>query len=389
VSDEKRAELRAGRCPLIEPGVEAEMIAGAHKGSLTVTASIDAANLPDVLFISVGTPSAADGSTNLAAINAVFAALVLVADTAPGSRTMDIGIRSTLPPGTLARLEADYGKVFERFAVVVFPEFLREGSAMSDFDTPPQTVVGVRPGRPGPARLLELLAGLALQAQIVDSLSAEALKMASNSFHALKICFANEIGRIVGTLGGDPNEVMELFVKDTVLNVSHRYLSPGAPYGGACLPKDVRSIANVAVQNGVQADILAHCEASNASHHRFMIAQIMKHGPKTVGLLGMAFKPKTDDLRESPSVGFARELLAAGVKVLAHDFVVVPGRLTGVNRTIGMQLSGCPGFELMPDAGAVVASVDVVVVMHRDARYRSLVSDRTGPVVINVASWSL
>jgi GDP-mannose 6-dehydrogenase len=341
VSDAKRAELLAGRCPLTEPGVEPMLVEGLASGRFGVSADISPDRFPDVVLVCVGTPSSEDGSTDLTAVR----------------------------------------------SVVFYPEFLREGTAMADFDSPPQTVVGVGSGGRRPERLLSLLTEMKLPYQIVAPMSAEALKMACNAYHAIKVCFANEIGRIVNTLGGNGTEVMKLFVQDTVLNVSHRYLMPGAPYGGSCLPKDVRSISSVATRSGVTAEILAQCETSNASHLQYVVGEVLRSRPKAVGLLGLAFKPNTDDLRESPSLSLASALLAAGIRVVAHDRAIEPSRLLGVNRTALEGLLKRPGMSLCTDLGDLDRQVDAFVQMHRDRVYDELREARGGRPWANVSGW--
>ncbi len=388
VSDVKRSELAAGRCPLSEPGVEAVLTEGLRNGRFKVAADISSEALPDIVLICVGTPSAEDGSTDLTSVRGVFARLTAVAAECDPAMAMDVAVRSTMPPGSLAQLEREFGPVFDRFSVVFFPEFLREGTAMADFDAPPQTVLGQPAGRRRPERLLRMLDELGLAVESVAPLSAEALKMACNAYHAVKVCFANEVGRVINTLGGDANEVMRLFVKDTILNVSHRYLMPGAPYGGSCLPKDVRSISSVASRSGVPAEILTECETSNASHLQYIVAEILRHRPKVVGLLGLAFKPKTDDLRESPSLSLASSLLAAGVKVVAHDFVIEPNRLIGVNLTALQGLLRRPGMALEGDLTQLQSVADAFVQMHRDTRYDVMKANRGSRPWADVSSWS-
>ncbi len=387
VSDAKRAELLAGRCPLTEPGVEPMLVEGLSSGRFGVSSDISADRLPDVVLVCVGTPSSEDGSTDLTAVRSVFRRLEQLAAMMPAGRDMDVAVRSTLPPGTMDRLGEEFAAVFGRLGVVFYPEFLREGTAMADFDSPPQTVVGVGSGGRRPERLLGLLTEMKLPYQIVAPMSAEALKMACNAYHAIKVCFANEIGRIVNTLGGNGTEVMKLFVQDTVLNVSHRYLMPGAPYGGSCLPKDVRSISSVASRSGVTAEILAQCEASNASHLQYVVGEVLRSRPKAVGLLGLAFKPNTDDLRESPSLSLASALLAAGIRVVAHDRAIEPSRLLGVNRTALEGLLKRPGMSLCTDLGDLDRQVDAFVQMHRDRVYDELREARGGRPWANVSGW--
>lgn len=386
LSEHKRAELAAGRCPLSEPSVDVALNEGLASGRFTVAGDIKPDDLPDVVFVCVGTPSAKDGSTDLTAVRGVFSRLAEIAAGGP-AKSVDVVLRSTVPPGTLARLEAQFPELFARFSVVFYPEFLREGTAMKDFAAPPQTVIGRTQGTTVPASLMQIFSAFGFVPQVVSASSAETLKMACNAFHALKVCFANEVGRVAATLGGDPNEVMRLFVQDTALNISPRYLFPGAPYGGSCLPKDVRSFCSLASRAGVSADVLNQCERSNANHLQFLVSQVLRFQPRRVALLGLAFKSNTDDLRESPSLPMAGALLSSGVEVRAHDFAVVPERVVGVNRDMLRDLLGRKGMTLHPALDVALEGAEVAVVMQRDTRYQTALSARANLTVIDVAGW--
>ncbi|MCC6416354.1 MAG: nucleotide sugar dehydrogenase [Opitutaceae bacterium] len=386
ISEHKRAELAAGRCPLSEPGVDMALNEGLASGRFTVAGDFRADDLPDVVFVCVGTPSAKDGSTDLTAVRSVFSRLAEIAAGSP-AKSVDVVLRSTVPPGTLVRLEAQFPELFARFSIVFYPEFLREGTAMKDFAAPPQTVIGRTKGTVVPPSLMQLFTAFDLVPQVVSASSAETLKMACNAFHALKVCFANEVGRVTATLGGDPNEVMRLFVQDTVLNISPRYLFPGGPYGGSCLPKDVRSFCSLASRAGVSADVLNQCELSNASHLQFLVGQILRFQPRRVALLGLAFKSNTDDLRESPSLPMAGALLSSGVEVRAHDFAIVPERVVGVNRDALRDLLRREGMTLQSSMEVALDGADVAVVMQRDSRYHTALKARTSLTVVDVAGW--
>jgi GDP-mannose 6-dehydrogenase len=389
ISAAKRAELESGRCPISEPGLESELGKALGEGRLSVAAEPTGDVMPEVVLVCVGTPSAEGGSTDLTIVRKVLGQLTHLVGLLPPETVFDLVIRSTLPPGTMLLLERDFPALFERCVVTFYPEFLREGSAMADFDNPPQTVLGCFSHRRQPARLVRLLNELGLKPQVVDPLTAESLKMACNAYHAVKVCFANEIGRIVNSLGGNATEVMQLFVKDTDLNVSPRYLMPGGPYGGSCLPKDVRSLSHVAGRTGVTAEILSHCERSNASHLQYIVGEVLKSQSKVVGLLGLAFKPRTDDLRESPSVSLASALAARGVTVVIHDFAVMSDRVTGVNRVALEKLVGQAGISFTNELKAVMEVAETLVIMHRDSRYEAAIAGVRAISTVDVASWRL
>jgi GDP-mannose 6-dehydrogenase len=389
ISAAKRAELESGRCPISEPGLESELGKALGEGRLSVAAEPTGDVMPEVVLVCVGTPSAEGGSTDLTTVRKVLGQMTQLVGLLPPETVFDLVIRSTLPPGTMLLLERDFPALFERCAVTFYPEFLREGSAMADFDNPPQTVLGCFSHRRQPAQLVRLLNELGLKPQVVDPLTAESLKMACNAYHAVKVCFANEIGRIVNSLGGNATEVMQLFVKDTDLNVSPRYLMPGGPYGGSCLPKDVRSLSHVAGRTGVTAEILSHCERSNASHLQYIVGEVLKLKVKVVGLLGLAFKPRTDDLRESPSVSLASALASRGITVLIHDFAVISDRVTGVNRVALEKLVGQAGISFTNELNAVTEVAETLVIMHRDSRYEAAIAGNQTISTVDVASWRL
>jgi GDP-mannose 6-dehydrogenase len=389
ISAAKRAELESGRCPISEPGLESELGKALGEGRLSVAAEPTGDVMPEVVLVCVGTPSAEGGSTDLTTVRKVLGQMTQLVGLLPPETVFDLVIRSTLPPGTMLLLEREFPALFERCAVTFYPEFLREGSAMADFDNPPQTVLGCFSHRLQPARLVRLLNELGLKPQVVDPLTAESLKMACNAYHAVKVCFANEIGRIVNSLGGNATEVMQLFVKDTDLNVSARYLMPGGPYGGSCLPKDVRSLSHVAGRTGVTAEILSHCERSNSSHLQYIVAEVLKLKVKVVGLLGLAFKPRTDDLRESPSVSLASALASRGITVLIHDFAVISDRVTGVNRVALEKLVGQAGISFTNELNAVTEVAETLVIMHRDSRYEAAIAGNQTISTVDVASWRL
>ncbi|MBK1877945.1 nucleotide sugar dehydrogenase [Pelagicoccus mobilis] len=386
ISDIKRKELASGRVPLCEPGVGPVVIAGISEGRFRVADHPSKDDLPDVFFISVGTPSDDRGGTNLKAVNSVFSTLAdMRSDLA--LKGSEIVLRSTVPPGTLEVFARKFEALFRVVPVAFYPEFLREGTAIKDFENPPQTVVGKLANSPNPTKLISIFEHLDFEYRVVDAVSAETLKFACNGFHALKICFANELGRIVSSFGGNPREVMELFVKDTQLNISPRYLLPGAPFGGSCLPKETRSLRNLSASRGLQTPTICSCEESNQSHFSYVIDCILALNPKRLAILGLAFKKDTDDIRESPTVEILYRLAAyGGIEFSVHDYLVRPETAFGVNQRLLDKLISLPKISFSNRVGEVLEGADTILIMHTDKRYELVTRNLECPI-IDVARW--
>ena len=386
-SEAKRSQLAASRVPLSEPGVESTVLAGIAEARFSVAPRVTADNVPDIFFISVGTPSDERGGTNLTAVDSVFSQLAHL-EAALLKQRSEIVLRSTVPPGTLRAFARKYPSLFASVPVVFYPEFLREGTAIRDFENPPQTVVGTLTGKPDPTKILSVFASFRFECRLVEAISAESLKFACNAFHALKVCFGNEMGRLVSSFGGNPHEVMELFVQDTQLNISPKYLRPGAPYGGSCLPKDTRSIRNLSASRGLELRTIASCEESNQSHFSYIVERIRAQCPKRLAILGLAFKCNTDDIRESPTVEILYRLATRGdIQLRVHDFLVCPETVIGVNQRLLEKLVALPTIVFSNNLAEVVNDADTVVVMHADKRYDDMTAN-IDSTVLNVARWT-
>lgn len=387
ISEAKRNELASGAVPLSEPGVEQAVLAGIADGRFSVAPEVAADNVPDIFFISVGTPSDERGGTSLKAVDSVFAHLAGMEQALKKQRS-EIVLRSTVPPGTLYAFSRKFPELFASVPVGFYPEFLREGTAIRDFENPPQTVIGTLEGKLSPTKIPSLFASFGFEYSIVDAVSAESLKFACNAFHALKVCFANEMGRLVSSFGGNAHEVMELFVRDTQLNISPKYLRPGAPYGGSCLPKDTRSIRNLSASRGLQLLTIASCEESNQAHFSHIIERIEGLSPKRLAILGLSFKRDTDDIRESPTVEILYRLAAlGGIELRVHDFLVRPETVVGVNQRLLEKLIALPDIHFSNDTAEVVETADAIVIMHSDERYDRIVAN-VGLPILNVARWT-
>lgn len=328
--------IRSGRSPIIEEGIQELMRDVMASGRVTVTNDpAEAVLQSDLSFCCVGTPSSPNGSQNLTAIMRFAEEIGAALRRKPDFHT--IVVRSTVPPGTVEEclepvLEARSGKKSGRdFGLCFQPEFLREGTSIRDYDKPPFTIVGSNSER-ATALLKELFAHLPCEFLATRIRNAEALKLVCNAFHALKITFANEIGRIGKALSIDAHEVMRLLCRDTQLNLSSAYLRPGFAFGGSCLPKDLRALVHLARSSEVDVPMLSNILPSNRAHVDFVIDRVLALGRRRVGMLGLSFKTGTDDMRESPLVTVAKRLIGEGYELRIFDPEVQLSRLLGANR---------------------------------------------------------
>jgi len=337
VNEEKVALIAAGTAPLVEERIvelTAEVVAS---GALRATTDVhEAVSGTEVSLVCVGTPSASNGSLSTAYLEKVAAEIGAALAQRQGERHTVV-LRSTMLPGTCEELlvpilQQASGLVAGRdFGVAVNPEFLREGSSVRDFHDPPKTVVGELDEASG-APVLALYEGLPGPVFRVPVRVAEMTKYADNSFHALKIGFANEVGAVCAALGLDSHQVMEIFLADRKLNVSPAYLRPGFAFGGSCLPKDLRGLVYAARRADVAVPILEHVLPSNEEHLRRAFQLVAATGSRKVGVFGLSFKPGTDDLRESPMVALCELLVGKGYALRIYDANVALSRLMGANR---------------------------------------------------------
>ena len=265
------------------------------------------------------------------------------------------------------------------------PEFLREGSAIYDYDNPPYTVVGTDDAE-AERQLREMYRGVTAPLIVVAQPVSELLKYVANSWHATKIVFANEVGRLAKEWGVDGREVMALMVQDHKLNVSAAYLRPGFAYGGSCLPKDVRALVHSASRADVPVPLLAALQISNQQQVDLALAAILQHRPRRVALLGLAFKSATDDLRESPSVTLAKRIIGEGCELRIYAPDVTTARLLGTN--LAYIRENLPHFEglLVDGIDDLISWGEVVVVAQADEEFaKSLRGASEGRVVIDLA----
>ena len=365
VNEEKVQLLREGRSPVVEEAIgdlTAETVAA---GSLSVTTDARAALLStDISLVCVGTPSDRGGGLSTRFLE--MATDEIGAALADKDGWHVVVYRSTMVPGTCEslltpRLEARSGKrAGVDFGVCVNPEYLREGTSVRDFHNPPKTVVGQTDTCSGDM-VMELYAGLPGPRFQVPIGIAEMTKYVDNSFHALKVGFANEIGAICSSLDLDSHAVMDIFLADTKLNISTAYLRPGFAFGGSCLPKDLRALTHTARRNDVDVPLLANLLTSNETHLRRAVDMVIASGRRKIGFFGLSFKPGTDDLRESPLVELAERLIGKGFDVKIYDATVVLSRLIGANRSYIRQQLPHLGDLLTDNVDDVLAHGEVLI----------------------------
>jgi len=298
-----------------------------------------------------------------------------------------VAIRSTIPPGTTREalipiLEASSGKTEGvEFGVVFHPEFLREGVAVADFRAPPKTVIGGDCAWAAET-VAALYAGVD-DAPILSSLeAAEMVKYVDNNWHAAKVCFANEIGKICRSVGVDSHEVMDVFVQDTKLNISSYYMRPGFAFGGSCLPKDVRGMTHLARDRSVDTPLLNALLPSNDAQLAHALDLVERTGAKRIGVLGVAFKAGTDDLRESPVLTLLGALLGRddlAIRAYDQNISVDAGlRHYAQHAAAGGALSAAEALPALmtTDLDDLLDWADALVVSHRTPVFRAVVQNR-------------
>lgn len=379
--------LNDGRSSIIEVGLDALLERHTRSGRLRATDAIaDAVLDADIAFIAVGTPGLPSGEPDLRPLHTVCRDLSAELGRRASSRPLAVVVRSTVPPGTMRgivipALAGDRYEHGKDFLVGSNPEFLREGSAVSDFMHASFTLLGS--DLPCCLEIMRTVyAALPAEVLETDLESAELVKYGSNAFHALKVCFANEIGTIANELGADGRKVMELFCRDRVLNISPRYLQPGFSYGGSCLPKDVRALNAIGRKLHVELPVLASIPRSNDAHTQRGLDLIERTGCKNVSLLGLAFKRGTADLRSSPMLYLHQHLVARQYELAVHDEDVTMALEKGLYEPQEAERFA----SHLVDLEEAIRHAEVIVIGKTSDRYSDL-SDRLSPgqVLIDLA----
>ncbi|MGC2528178.1 MAG: nucleotide sugar dehydrogenase, partial [Candidatus Acidiferrum sp.] len=368
--------INAGQSPIIEAEI-GEIIAETVKtGGLRATGNQDEAiNQTELSFVCVGTPSQANGNLDLSYIRRVCELIGKALKNKSARHT--VVIRSTILPGTMHQIviptleESSGKKAGDDFGVCNNPEFLREGSAVMDFNFPPKTVIGEFDRASG-----ELLASLyaKLDAPFIrtDLETAEMVKYVDNSWHALKIGFANEIGNLCKSFSIDAHEVMKIFCQDKKLNISPAYLTPGFAFGGSCLPKDLRALAYKAKMHDLQLPIMTAILPSNELQVARGLQLITEKKHKKIGVLGFSFKAGTDDLRESPMIEVIERLIGKGFDLRIFDKNVNMASLVGANRDFILNRIPHISRLMVNSIEAVLNHAQTVVIGNKDPDFAAV-----------------
>ena len=328
--EHKVSSVLRGAAPFYEPGLEAMVRENAASGRLTATTSTaDAIRDADVALICVGTPSERNGNLGLDQLRR--ATQDIAAASAGRTRPLVVAVRSTVFPGTCEQVVIPALAGLDALSVVANPEFLREGVAVKDFMEAALVVVG---GNDPAAvrRVASLYRSVPVEPCLVALRTAEMIKYSCNAFHAVKIGFANEIGSLAELLGVSPEEVLGTLCKDDKLNTSAAYLKPGFAFGGSCLPKDLRALRYRAARLDLKLPLLESVLPANEEHLRRAIQSALDLGPVKIGVVGLAFKENTDDLRESPVVTLLEHLLGKGRDLRVYDPHIQLDKIYGSNR---------------------------------------------------------
>ena len=368
-----------GRAPFYEPGLDELVRQNTAAGRLSASSSADGIADADIALLCVGTPSEKNGNLGLGQLRRAIEEIA--ARVSRRSKPLTIAIRSTVFPGTCEDVVLPAFAGLGAVAVVSNPEFLREGSAVKDFMEPSLVVVG---GSDSPAvrRVADLYASLGVKPCLVSLRTAEMIKYACNAFHALKISFANEVGALSENLGIDAHEVMKTLCEDVKLNISPAYLKPGFAFGGSCLPKDLRALTYRAGQLDLKLPLLQSALPSNEQHLQRAIEAVLDLPAKRIGVIGLAFKENTDDLRESPVVTLLEQLIGKGRDVKVFDPHIRLDEIYGANRNFILESIPHIGRLLVSNVDQILIWADqLVLAQKQDVAIMERISARGLPTV--------
>lgn len=367
--------INQGKATIIEKDID-ELIAESWKGErISATRSFKEGVLQSsISIICVGTPSNSQGHLNLGAIYETAKQIGLSLKEKESFHI--VVIRSTVLPGTNRKvgeiIEQSSGKKRnEAFAIVSNPEFLREGTAIKDYYNPPITVIGTDNSRASQT-IAEMYDGINAPVEETNIEIAELIKYVNNSFHALKVSFANEVGNICKKLQIDSHKLMKLFCKDDQLNLSSYYLKPGFAFGGSCLPKDLTAFKTIAHDFYLDSPVLNSILDSNDSQKKKVLKMVLDRKVKKIGILGLSFKKGTDDLRYSPIVDLAENLLGKGASILIYDKNVNISKLTGTNKLYIDEHIPHLSELISDDLDHVVNNSELVIISHNESEFTGI-----------------
>lgn len=369
INDFKVSLINSGQPTIVEKDIDRIIKEQFDLGKISATTDAKYAVInSEISIICVGTPSSPQGHLNLSYIYKTAEQVGEALKDKDEFHT--VVIRSTVLPGTNQR----FGEIIAKhsgkergknFTVVSNPEFLREGTAVKDYYNPSVTVLGG--DHPDAVeKVASLYRNLDAPVEITDIEVAEIIKYVNNGFHALKITFANEIGNISKALKIDSHKVMELFCKDTHLNISPAYFKPGFAYGGSCLPKDLKGLVTLGHDQYVSTPVLNGVHESNENQKRIAFELIERAGKRKICFIGLSFKEGTDDLRYSPSVDLAEKLIGKGYQITIFDENVHLSKLVGANKSFIDEHLPHLSELIVGEIESAIEQADVVLINHRN-----------------------
>lgn len=375
VSEIKVDLINQGKPTIIEKDIDQLVAKAKIDNRIRATKNFrDAVMNSEISIVAVGTPSTPEGHLDLSYI---FRTAEQIGEVMKEKNDFHIiAIRSTVLPGTNEK----YGKIVERFSgkkrnqhftVISNPEFLREGSAVADYYNPPVTVIG-GDHKDSVNKMAQLYQQIDAPIEKVDIKVAEIIKYVNNAFHALKISFANEVGNICKRIGIDSHDVMHLFGMDKQLNISTYYFKPGFAYGGSCLPKDLKALKTLAHDNYLETPVLNNIENSNTVQKRLGLELIEQKGKRKIFILGISFKPGTDDLRYSPIVEVIENLIGKGYELRLFDKNVKLSKLMGKNKSYIMEKLPHLADHLVDEIDSNIEWADIIVLTNKEEEFSKL-----------------
>jgi GDP-mannose 6-dehydrogenase len=367
--------INEGKATIIEKDIDKLIESNWKKGRISSTLDFkEAVMQSEISIICVGTPSDVNGHLNL---NAIYDTAAQIGKAL--SRKDDfhiIVIRSTVLPGTNKKVgeiiaESSGKKRNEGFAIVSNPEFLREGSAVKDYYNPPVTVIGTDSDIAS-KKIVEMYDGINTPIAETSIEIAELIKYVNNSFHALKVSFANEVGNICKKMNIDSHELMNLFCMDKQLNLSSYYLKPGFAFGGSCLPKDLKAFKTMAHDFYLESPVLNSILESNENQKNQALKLVLDRNARNIGILGLSFKKGTDDLRYSPIVELAETLLGKGFSILIYDKNVNISKLSGTNKAYIDKHIPHLSELISDDLDKVISNSETVIISHDEPEFKQI-----------------
>jgi len=378
VIDYKIESLNHGASPIEENGLN-ELVSEqfGKKRILAMKNPAEAILKTDITFVCVGTPPKENGDMDFSALERSCSEIGKALKEKKGHIVV---IRSTIFPGSFEKirdiLEKSSGKKCGKdFYLATNPEFLREGNAIKDFFNPPYIIIGCEDKKIG-QKVLDVYENIRTKEFIVSPNIAQMIKYANNSFHALKVSFANEIGAVCNKMGIDSKELMNLFCEDNQLNISPYYLKPGFAYGGSCLPKDLAALKNNAIKMGIDCPVLSSISKSNLKHIERAVNLIDSLGKKKVGILGLSFKPGTDDIRGNPILFVINKLLDKGYDIKIFDRIINESDIEAINDSYRKEVYDLINMENLKEKIGSISSLfsspdlvlkqEVIIISNRD-----------------------